>query len=89
MAAKDYQICPALTNAYIAKVSKRNPNMMLDDRRVITESEILTLIDWFLDRQISLCPNEEEPPFIFFESDERPGQWVQLKFLKERPKEMK
>lgn len=35
MSAKDYKICPALFNAYIAKVSKRNPNMMLEDRRVI------------------------------------------------------
>ena len=35
MSAKDYKICPALFNAYIAKVSKRNPNLMLEDRRVI------------------------------------------------------
>ena len=48
MAAKDYKICPALFNAYIAKVSKRNPNMMLEDRRAITEEEILSLIEWYL-----------------------------------------
>ena len=36
MAAKDYKICPALFDAYIAKTSKKNPNEMLSDRRVIT-----------------------------------------------------
>ena len=40
MAAKDYKICPALFNAYIAKTSKKNPNEMLSDRRIITDSEI-------------------------------------------------
>lgn len=48
MSAKDYKICPALFNAYIAKVSKRNPNMMLEDRRVIDEKEIFALIEWYL-----------------------------------------
>ena len=48
MSAKDYKICPALFNAYIAKVSKRNPNLMLEDRRAITEEEILSLIEWYL-----------------------------------------
>ena len=41
MSAKDYKICPALFNAYIAKVSKRNPNIMTDDRREITDAEIM------------------------------------------------
>lgn len=45
MAAKDYKICPALFNAYIAKVSKRNPNQMTDDRRPIEEGEIMMLVD--------------------------------------------
>ena len=48
MSAKDYKICPSLFNAYIAKVSKRNPNLMLEDRRAITEEEILSLIEWYL-----------------------------------------
>ena len=30
MSAKDYQICPSIFNAYIAKVSKKNPNLMTD-----------------------------------------------------------
>lgn len=48
MSAKDYKICPALFNAYIAKVSKRDPNKMLADRRVITEQEIIELIVWWM-----------------------------------------
>lgn len=48
MSAKDYKICPALFNAYIAKVSKRNPNIMLEDRRVIDKKEIFALIEWYL-----------------------------------------
>ncbi len=52
MAAKDYQICLGLGNAYIAKTSKRNPGVMLDDRRVIEEHEICALIDWWLHKKI-------------------------------------
>ena len=48
MSAKDYRICPALFNAYIAKVSKKNPNMMTEDRREITEGEIMELIHWWI-----------------------------------------
>ena len=48
MSAKDYKICPALFNAYIARVSKRNPNEMTDDRRVITDAEIMGLIHWWI-----------------------------------------
>lgn len=47
MAAKDYQICEGLVNAYIAKVSKRNPGIMTDDRRPINDSEIMSLIVWW------------------------------------------
>lgn len=50
MAAKDYEICPALFNAFIAKVSKRDPNLMTDDRRIITDREIIGLIRWYLKR---------------------------------------
>lgn len=52
MAAKDYQICLGLGNAYIAKANKRNPNVMLDDRKVIEEHEILGLIDWWLHKKL-------------------------------------
>lgn len=40
-------------NAYIAKTSKRNPNTMLEDRREITEGEILFLIEWWLRRKLA------------------------------------
>ena len=46
MSAKDYQICPALFKAYIARVSKKIPNLMTDDRREITKEEIANLIEW-------------------------------------------
>ena len=48
MSAKDYKICPALFNTYIAKTSKKDNNLMTDDRREISDGEILLLIDWWL-----------------------------------------
>ena len=53
MSAQDYKICPACFNVFLAKVSKRNPNLMLSDRRIITEEEIFGLIKWKL-RQFCL-----------------------------------
>ena len=76
MSAKDYHICPALFKAYIAKVSKRMPNLMTNDRREITEGEILSLIDWYLDNKI------EEGKILYFESQAREGMTVQMKFVK-------
>ena len=78
MAAKDYKICPALFNAYIAKVSKKNPNKMTDDRRIITENEILMLIDWYLDKEL-----EENQTSLSFKSHAREGKRIQLKFVDE------
>lgn len=77
MAAKDYKICPALFNAYIAKISKKDPNLMTDDRREITKEEILSLIDWWLDRNA-----DEGEHGMMFESGEREGMNVVLKFKK-------
>ena len=77
MAAKDYRICPSIFNAYIAKVSKKNQNTMTSDRREITEGEILTLIDWWLDRK---C--DEGEGGMFFESQEREGMNVVLELKK-------
>lgn len=48
MSAKDYETCPASLNAYLSKVSERGQNLMLDDGRIITEEEILSLIAWKL-----------------------------------------
>ena len=58
MAAKDYEICVSgLTSTpYLAKVSKRDPNVMLDDRRKISEGEILMLIDCYISNK---CKDEE------------------------------
>lgn len=46
MAAKDYKLCPSpLTGAvYISKVSKRDNNVMLDDRRVLDKAEFYNAI---------------------------------------------
>lgn len=67
--AKDYQICCALFNAYIAKVSKKDNNLMTDDRREISDEEIFTLIDWKLGQFVS--EHEESHGFIFEGSDGR------------------
>ena len=82
MAAKDYRICPALFNAYIAKVSKRNPNLMTDDRREITEIEIMSLIDWYLDNELG-----EKNNVLSYASAIRKGKRVQLKFIDDKTKE--
>lgn len=81
MAAKDYRICPALFNAYIAKVSKRNPKLMTDDRRPIEEEEILKLIDWYLDKELG-----EKNNVLSYASAIREGKRVQLKFVDDKTK---
>lgn len=53
MGAKNYSICFGMFNVYIAKKSKRNPNIMLKDRREITEGEIQYLIEWWLRRKLA------------------------------------
>lgn len=78
MAAKDYRVCCALFNAYIAKVSKSNPNMMLADRREITEGERLTLIAWELKQWVS--NNEDSDGFRFSDND---GNTIELHYVKE------
>lgn len=82
MAAKDYRICPALFNAYIAKVSKRDPNLMTDDRREITEIEIMALIDWYLDKELG-----EKNNVLSYASAIREGKRVQMKFVDDKTKE--
>ena len=82
MAAKDYKICCALFNAYIAKVSKRNPNLMLTDRREITESEILMLIDWYMENK---CQDEEyKDGIVCFKSHIQEGKIIEIQ-LKDKP----
>ena len=82
MAAKDYKICCALFNAYIAKVSKRNPNLMLTDRREITESEILMLVDWYMENK---CQEEEyKDGIVCFKSHIQEGKIIEIQF-KDKP----
>lgn len=76
--AKDYKICCALANAYIAKVSKRNPNLMLTDRREITKGEILTLIAWNLRQFVS--HNEGSDGFVF---EGFKGKKIEVHYIKE------
>lgn len=51
MAAKDYDICPCLAGVYIAKRNKKYPIMMSEDRRLITENEIMMIIDWYMSQE--------------------------------------
>jgi len=85
MAAKDYKICCALFNAYIGKTSKRNPDMMLSDRKEITEGEILMLIDWYLNKEV----DENNKQAIHFDSITREGMKVEMRFVPASKKEDK
>lgn len=84
MAAKDYEICCALFNAYIAKVSKRDPNLMLEDRREITESEILMLVDWYMENK---CQEKGyKDGVVCFESHVQEGKIIEIQ-LKDKPQD--
>lgn len=53
MAAKDYTICAGVFNLYLAKVKKPNqkgPQKMSQDRRPITESEMIGCFEFYLRR---------------------------------------
>ena len=78
MAAKDYEICVSgLTSTpYLAKVSKRNPNIMLDDRREISEGEILMLIDCYMSNK---CQDEEyKDGVVCFKSHIQEGKIIEI-----------
>ena len=47
MAAKDYKILLGWQNAYIGKEIKRKTYTMSEDRRPLSEGEILSLIHWW------------------------------------------
>ena len=84
MAAKDYEICiSGLTSTpYLAKVSKRNPNVMLDDRREITEGEILMLIDCYMSNK---CQDEEyKDGIVCFKSHIQEVKIIEIQ-LKDKP----
>ena len=78
MAAKDYKICVSAlaSTPYLAKVSKRNPNVMLDDRREITEGEILMLIDCYMSNK---CQDEEyKDGIVCFKSHIQKGKIIEI-----------
>ena len=50
---------------------------MLEDRRKITESEILGLIDWYLDNRL-----DENNDVVYFDSQEREGFEVHISYVK-------
>ena len=84
MAAKDYEICVSgLTSTpYLAKVSKRDPNVMLDDRREISEGEILMMIDCYMNNK---CQDEEyKDRIVCFKSHIQEGKIIEIQ-LKDKP----
>ena len=84
MAAKDYEICVSgLTSTpYLAKVSKRDPNVMLDDRREISEGEILMMIDCYMSNK---CQDEEyKDRIVCFKSHIQEGKIIEMQ-LKDKP----
>lgn len=50
--------------------------MMTNDRRVITDGEILFLIDWYIDNKV-----EEQTGGITFDSLIRKGKQVKIKIV--------
>lgn len=76
MAAKDYNIYCTPSTAYIADVSKNNPN--LSDRREISRGEILTLIAWELNKW---CSESEGSKGFRFKDDD--GKIIEVQYAKE------
>ena len=86
MAAKDYEIrISALRlTPYLTKISKRNTNVMLEDRREITEGEILMLIDCYMSNK---CQDEEyKDGVVFFKSHIQEGKTIEMR-LKDKPQD--
>ena len=86
MAAKDYEIrISALRlTPYLTKISKRNTNVMLEDRREITEGEILMLIDCYMSNK---CQDEEyKDGVVCFKSHIQEGKIIEIR-LKDKPQD--
>lgn len=79
MAAKDYDIVCGWQNAYIAKHTKTNE--MSDDRKLITEGEIMMLIDFALEKFLS--NNDMEKGGLEFPSHLKDGYKVKIELVKE------
>lgn len=79
MAAKNYDIVCGWQNAYIAKRTKTNE--MSDDRKVITDGEIMMLIDFALGKFLS--DNGKEKGGFEFPSQVKDGYKVKVELVKE------
>ena len=86
MAAKDYEILISALGMtpYFTKVNKRNPDLMLEDRRKITDGEILMLIDCYMKNK---CQDEEyKDGVVFFKSRIQKGKIIEIR-LKDKPQD--
>lgn len=86
MAAKDYEILISAfgMTPYFAKVNKRDPNLMLEDRRKITDGEILMMIDCYMKNK---CQDEEyKDGVVFFKSRIQEGKIIEIR-LKDKPQD--
>lgn len=79
MSAENYDIVCGWQNAYIAKHTKTNN--MSDDRKPITEGEIMMLIDFALDKY--LLDNDLEEGGFEFPSHMNDGYKVKVELVKE------
>lgn len=79
MAAKNYDIVCGWWNAYIAKHIKTNE--MSDDRKLITEGEIMMLIDFALEKFLS--DNDMEKGGFKFQSQRKDGYKVKVELVKD------
>ena len=60
MTAKDYEICLGWRGVYLAKESKKTPGLMLEDRREISEGEIIQLIHWWTSKKAEERNNDTQ-----------------------------
>ena len=60
MSAREYKICFGWRGAYLAKESKSTPGLMLQDRRKITEGEIIQLIHWWASKKAEERNNDTQ-----------------------------
>lgn len=70
MAAKDYVIVAGWQNCYLAKKKKpsnRKPQVMSEDRRPITESEMIGLFEFYLRKYCE--EHEGEDTVVITDSD--------------------
>lgn len=76
MAAADYKIFLKPSNAYIARPNIRNLSQMSNDRCKIDEDDIMSLIDWYLDIQLTA-----DFDYLSFTSYKREGKKLVLAYV--------